>query len=64
MNCPVCGEKTIVLDSRPREDCVRRRRKCTDCGYVFVTLEMDEDMVKKMEENHDKTGTHKRYEFR
>jgi transcriptional regulator NrdR family protein len=55
MNCPVCGEKTIVLDSRPREDCVRRRRKCTDCGYVFITIELDEDMVKKMEDNHDKT---------
>jgi transcriptional regulator NrdR family protein len=65
MNCPVCGEKTRVLDSRPDEDSVRRRRKCNgvECGYVFVTIEMDEDMVRKMEDNHDKTGTHKRYEF-
>lgn len=55
MNCPVCLEKTKVLDSRPNEDSVRRRRKCLKCGYVFVTIEMDEDMVKKMEENRDKT---------
>lgn len=62
MNCPICGEKTKVTDSRPDEDSVRRHRKCLECGYVFITIEMDEDMVRKMEENHDKTGTHKRYE--
>ena len=50
MNCPVCGEKTKVTDSRPNEDSVRRHRKCLECGYVFVTIEMDEDMVRKTED--------------
>lgn len=57
MNCPVCAaSKTKVTDSRPDEDSVKRHRKCLECGYVFVTIEIDEDMLKKTEENkRDKT---------
>jgi transcriptional regulator NrdR family protein len=49
MQCPLCGGKTKVIDSRRRTsakygDVVVRKRKCTnrvDCGYyVFATYEI------------------------
>lgn len=45
MTCPVCEEKTKVIDSRPNLDTIWRRRECTACGYRFTTIEMDEDMM-------------------
>jgi transcriptional repressor NrdR len=39
MICPVCGGETKVVDSRPSNDSVRRRRECLDCGVRFDTLE-------------------------
>lgn len=40
MNCPRCGGKAVVVDSRqyPTGE-VRRRRKCGRCGHRFSTLE-------------------------
>lgn len=51
MNCPICGEKTAVIDSRPYDNgCgVRRLRKCLKCDYRFNTLELDADLVEKNE---------------
>ena len=43
MDCPVCCGGTKVIDSRPEEDCVNRRRKCLLCGYTFGTVEIDKD---------------------
>ncbi|MBI2299613.1 MAG: transcriptional repressor NrdR [Armatimonadetes bacterium] len=43
MKCPVCGEDSKVLDSRPAEDgeSIRRRRECADpgCRTRFTTYE-------------------------
>jgi len=42
MNCPVCNHKdTRVIDSRLLSNglCVRRRRKCSKCGFKFSTYE-------------------------
>ena len=40
MNCPFCGEKdTRVLDSRPSEMKIRRRRECGVCHKRFTTYE-------------------------
>lgn len=46
--CPVCGEKTEVLDSRSDCESVKRKRKCLECGYRFYTVEIDEDLYKKI----------------
>ena len=36
MRCPYCGEReTRVLDSRPVEIRIRRRRECSRCGTRF-----------------------------
>lgn len=40
MRCPFCGEKdTRVLDSRPSENKIRRRRECDSCKKRFTTYE-------------------------
>lgn len=40
MKCPYCGEKdTKVLDSRPSEMKIRRRRECGVCLKRFTTYE-------------------------
>lgn len=39
MICPKCQGKTLVCDSREREDRVWRRRKCKECGFHFETFE-------------------------
>lgn len=47
MNCPMCNEKTKIIDSRPEDDFVRRRRVCEGCYYRFFTVEIDEDFYEK-----------------
>ncbi len=40
MRCPFCGENdTRVLDSRPSEGKIRRRRQCDNCKKRFTTYE-------------------------
>ena len=39
MNCPQCGSKTDVVDSRKKQQTVIRRRVCK-CGYRFTTNEV------------------------
>lgn len=43
MTCPVCGEATIVVDSRSDCESVYRRRKCKVCDHVFHTTELESD---------------------
>lgn len=40
MNCPECNADTKVIDSRPIEGGVRRRRCCKACGCRFSTEEV------------------------
>ena len=40
MNCVKCNSATSVVDSRPQETTViKRRRKCGACGHRFNTIE-------------------------
>lgn len=40
MRCPFCSaEDTRVIDSRPAENTIRRRRQCESCGRRFTTYE-------------------------
>ncbi|MBQ8824842.1 MAG: transcriptional repressor NrdR [Ruminococcus sp.] len=40
MRCPFCGDcDTRVLDSRPTDTRIRRRRECGKCGKRFTTYE-------------------------
>lgn len=44
MKCPECGdEESKVIDSRPSENKVRRRRECIRCGFRFTTYEIIEE---------------------
>lgn len=43
MTCPECGyEDSKVIDSRPAENKIRRRRECLSCKCRFTTYEMVE----------------------
>ena len=40
MNCPVCHhEDHHVLRTEPRDDAIRRVRRCDRCGHSWATLE-------------------------
>lgn len=39
MNCPQCGGKSPIADTKKAgKDQVERRRRCQNCGLVFETL--------------------------
>ena len=42
MVCPKCGvdEQSNIVDGRPNEKYIRRRRICASCGYSFRTIEV------------------------
>ena len=45
MKCPECGcEESKVIDSRPTENKVRRRRECIKCTTRFTTYEIIEEV--------------------
>lgn len=41
LSCPSCGsDRLTVVDSRPFEGMVRRRRRCSDCEHRMTTYEV------------------------
>lgn len=43
MICPFCGfSESKVIDSRPKDDRIKRRRECVKCGARFTTFEFIE----------------------
>jgi transcriptional repressor NrdR len=45
MICPECGfNDSKVIDSRPAETKIRRRRECLECSGRFTTYEIIEDI--------------------
>lgn len=46
MKCPECGyEDSKVIDSRPADNKIRRRRECLSCKCRFTTYEMVETIL-------------------
>ena len=45
MNCPNCKGKVTVRDTVHVEKAneIYRKRKCTDCGHTFFTVEFEVD---------------------
>lgn len=44
MKCPICSHgESKVLDSRPADGSIRRRRECLACQYRFTTYERVEE---------------------
>jgi transcriptional repressor NrdR len=39
VRCLFCGSETKVIDSRPVDETIRRRRQCPDCEKRFTTYE-------------------------
>jgi transcriptional repressor NrdR len=45
MKCPYCGfAESKVIDSRPNEESIRRRRECLSCQRRFTTYEFVEHL--------------------
>lgn len=45
MKCPYCGyAESKVIDSRPNEESIRRRRECLSCQKRFTTYEFVEHL--------------------
>ena len=45
MKCPYCGfPESKVIDSRPNDETIRRRRECLSCAKRFTTYEFVEHM--------------------
>ena len=55
MVCPGCGGKTRVVDSRKRQDSVKRMRECKTCRMHFTTIELDMDYYKSLKEEGEKS---------
>lgn len=43
MQCPKCAAQTVVIDSRPFVDGVRRRHKCPLCEHRLTTREVPDE---------------------
>ena len=42
LNCPICGGKTKVIDTRHTSNNeTYRKKRCENCGEIFFTLEFD-----------------------
>ena len=47
LKCPYCGETEFkVIDSRSKEEKIRRRRECLHCGRRFTTYEVVEEPLR------------------
>lgn len=60
MNCPKCGSKTKVLDTRDSdqfETCWWRRRQCLNCKHKFTTYEILPEVL--IEAKNAKNKLHK-----
>lgn len=42
MICPICEEKSTVVDTRHeyRNHTTYRKRRCEECGHIFYTAEI------------------------
>ena len=38
MNCPLCGDITLIHGTETKSDIIRRWRRCTGCSHRFRTL--------------------------
>jgi transcriptional regulator NrdR family protein len=48
-SCPRCGSTNVsVVDSRPKENHIWRRRKCLECGEKYTTYEVDAKLFEKI----------------
>lgn len=56
MICPECKSRTRIIDSRPTNKDVRRRRKCRECGHRFSTIEIRFDEIEAQLEKFKQIG--------
>ena len=60
MLCPKCNGKSEVVDSRPYQSTIRRKRNCPKCKYSYRTLELLEPQEPPKPKPRPKPKTKKR----
>ena len=60
MLCPKCNGKSEVVDSRPYQGTIRRKRNCPKCKYSYRTLELLEPQEPPKPKPEPKPKTRKR----
>jgi len=56
MNCPICGNPTVVKDSRKSGSTVTRRRECPECAIRFNTTEKPDETIDEIIDRGIKEG--------
>lgn len=65
MNCPICGEKVRIVETRKDCESVVRKRQCVSCGHKFYTQEYETPKAKyhfdvlNSERSREQYQTHK-----
>lgn len=60
MKCPYCSyPDSKVIDSRPKDDKIKRRRECINCGARFTTYELVEKPLLMVEK---KSGSYEEFD--
>lgn len=49
MNCPICGVKTRVVNTRTDGVVTARKRRCKGCKITYYTLEQEGGIRKYLE---------------
>jgi transcriptional regulator NrdR family protein len=57
MKCDKCQNETLVYDSRPKDNTIRRRRKCAKCEHRFTTVEMYLTQVNQLSKVEERTNS-------
>ena len=42
MNCPICGNGSLVMYTLSDSETIVRKRKCNGCGHIFYTSETEQ----------------------
>ena len=53
MNCPKCNGAVFVVDSRPTDGTIIRRRCCQECGNRFSTYEVSKEQYNLLKKIRD-----------
>ena len=55
MKCEKCQAETQVYDSRPKDNTIKRRRRCVKCKHRFTTVEMYLTQVNQLSKAEERT---------
>lgn len=65
MECPICGRKAKVIDTRySTNNRIYRKRRCSECGYDFLTIESEVFVDERIMEEWNNCERKRIWEFK